>query len=46
MKVGEVEGIAVVLKAMDTHINNADVCFYGCGALWNITDDNCYPFLD
>ena len=25
---------------MNTHIDDADVCYYGCGALWNITAAN------
>ena len=26
-----------VVKAINTHIKNADVCYRGCGALWNMT---------
>ena len=26
----------MIVKAMSTHINNAGVCRFGCGALWNI----------
>ena len=33
---GEAGGIEVVVKAMNTHINNANVCENGCGALWNM----------
>ena len=37
MKAGAVGGIEAVVKAINTHINNADVCERGCGALWNMT---------
>ena len=33
MKAGAVEGVEAVVKAINTHINNADVCAQGCGAL-------------
>ena len=36
MKAGVAGGIEVVVKAMNTHINNADVCENGCRALCNI----------
>ena len=37
MKAGEAGAIDVIISAMKTHSNNADVCFVGCGALWAIT---------
>ena len=33
----EAGGIETILKAIDTHITNSDVCEQGCGALWNLT---------
>lgn len=33
------EAIDIVLKAMETHINNADVCEQGCYILRNITSN-------
>ena len=33
--------IETVVKAINTHINNADVCEMGCAALWNMTAKNC-----
>ena len=35
--VGEAGGIETVVKAINTHIDNADVCEQGCGALWSMT---------
>ena len=37
VKAGTAGGIEAVVKAINTHINNADVCEQGCGALWNMT---------
>ena len=37
VKAGECGAIEVILSAMKTHMNNADVCQAGCGALWSIT---------
>ena len=37
---GTVGGIEAVVKAVNTHIDNADVCEQGCGALWNMTCNN------
>ena len=37
MKAGAAGGIEAVVKAINTHINNANVCYQGCGALWNMT---------
>ena len=37
---GEAGGIETVVKAINIHINNVDVCGYGCSALWNMTVDN------
>ena len=40
MKAGRAGGIEAVVKAVSTHINNANVCINGCGALFNMTEDN------
>ena len=37
MKAGAVGGIEAAVKAISTHIDNAGVCEWGCGALWNMT---------
>ena len=37
MKAGTAGGIDAVVKAINTHINNAGVCEQGCGALCNMT---------
>ena len=34
---GEAGAIEAVVKAINTHIDNADVCENGCGALKNMT---------
>ena len=40
MKAGTARGVEAVVKAINTHINNADVCEKGCAALMNMTKDN------
>ena len=40
VKTGTAGGIEVVVKAINTHINNVDVCEWGCGALMNMTLNN------
>ena len=40
MKAGVAGGIEAVVKAINTHIDNAGVCEWGCDALWNMTDNN------
>ena len=40
MKAGAVGGIEAVVKAINTHINYAGVCYCGCCVLWNISDAN------
>ena len=40
VKAGAARGIEAVVKAINTHINNADVCYAGCGALNNMTANN------
>ena len=40
VKAGAAGGIDVVVKAISTHINDADVCYAGCGALKSITLNN------
>ena len=37
VKAGAAGGIEAAVKAINTHINNADVCYAGCCALWNMT---------
>ena len=37
VKAGAAEGIDAAVKAINTHINNADVCEKGCSALCNMT---------
>ena len=37
MKAGAAGGIEAVVKAINTHIDNAGVCYAGCGALRNMT---------
>ena len=37
MKAGAGGGIEVVVKVINAHINNADICEWGCGALKNMT---------
>ena len=40
MKIGAAGGIEAVMRAINTHIGNADVCEQGCGALWNMIIGN------
>ena len=40
VKVGAASGIEAVVKVINTHIDNAGVCEQGCGALWNMTNNN------
>ena len=40
VKAGAAGGIEDVVKAINKHINNADVCENGCGALRNMTANN------
>ena len=40
MKVVTAGGIETVVKAINTHIDNARVCEWGCGALLNMTENN------
>ena len=37
MKAEAAEGVEAVVKAINTHNDNADVCCAGCGALCNMT---------
>ena len=39
MKAGTVGGIEAVVKAVNTHIDNAGVCEWVCRALINMTDN-------
>ena len=38
MKAGTAGGIEAIVKAINTHIDNVDVCEWGCSALWNVTE--------
>ena len=40
MKAGAGGGIEAAVKVINTHINNAGVCEWGCGALRNMTANN------
>ena len=40
MKAGAAGGIEAVVKAINTHIGNANVCEKGCGALRNMLYGN------
>ena len=40
MKAGAAGGIEAVVKAINTHIDNAGVCKWGCGALWSMINNN------
>ena len=40
MKAGAAGGIEAAVKAINTHINNAGVCEFGCGALFVMTAIN------
>ena len=40
MKVEAAGGIEAVVKAINAHISNADVCEQGCGALRNMALNN------
>ena len=40
VKAGAAGGIEVAVKAINTHIDNADVCEKGCGALGSMTANN------
>ena len=44
MKAGTAGGIEVVVKAINTHVNNSDVCKWGCATLKNMTCDNGKSF--
>ena len=36
----ETREIGAVVEAINTHINNTDVCYAGCGALMSMTSNN------
>ena len=40
IKAGAAGGVEAVVKAINTHISNVNVCENGCGVLWNITFNN------
>ena len=40
MRAVAIGGIEAVVKAINTHIENPDVCEKGCGALFNMTFSN------
>ena len=37
---GTTGGIDAIIRALNTHINDSDVCENGCGALWNVVLGN------
>ena len=39
MKAGKVGGIEAVVKAINTHANNAKLCYIGCFSLLNMSAD-------
>lgn len=39
-KIGELRAIDVIMSALTIHLNNANVCYNGCGALMNIALNN------
>ena len=39
MKAGAAGGIEVVVKAINTHVDNTNVCEQGCGALMSMTNN-------
>ena len=39
-RAGQARAIEAIVKAMNTHINNSDVCINGCCALKAITNSN------
>ena len=39
MKAGAAGGIEAVVKAINTHIDNTNVCEQGCGALMSMTSN-------
>ena len=43
-KCGDEGAIEAVVKAISIHINNADVCEHGCGALRNMIGDHSKAF--
>ena len=45
VKAGAAGGIEAVVKAINTHIDNSDVCEKGCGALWNMVVFNGNSFV-
>ena len=40
MKTGTARWIEAVVRAINTHIDNANVCEQGCDALWSIAAKN------
>ena len=46
VKAGAAGGIEAVVKAINTHINNAGVCERGCCALLNMTDNGKNTWLN
>ena len=40
MKAGKAGGVEAVVKAINIHIGNVDVCEKGCASLNNMTEDN------
>ena len=42
---GVVGGIEAVFKALSAHVNDAEVCITGCGALKNMTVNSIFYLL-
>lgn len=40
MRVGECESIDTITNIMKMHVNDAEICYNGCGVLMNITINN------
>ena len=38
VKAGTTNAIKTVVKAINTHIDNSDVCYTGCAALFSMVD--------
>ena len=45
MKAITAGGIEAVVKVINTHISNVNVCENGCSALWNMTANGIVIYL-
>lgn len=41
IKIGETDALEMIVNAMKTHMDHFGICFNGCGAFMNITEENC-----